>query len=344
MIHTPDVSVIVPCYNAAKYLPFCLRSIQEQSLGMDRLPLIFIDDASTDDTLHILQAFEASYPEQVILIPLAENQGQGYARNLALEYALGTYILYVDADDAIAPYTIELLLKHAAALSCDMLEFDFFRQENPWQDQQTAFQCEPSLYTVTDAASRQMFCTSVLKYGTVCNKLYRRSLLQEHQIRNAEHLAHEDTIFSQLATFYVTRYAYLSVPLYYYRPNPQSTMLKTQANDYHQFDRLKVQIQFLEECEARGLLKDYYLAIETMFIRTYYLDTLLFLLERFSKAPLRQLREMQDTVATCFPSYCNNPFLFYQQTPLETLLLSTLDTEFSQESFTLLKTQVRQLL
>ncbi len=125
MKNLPTVSIITPCYNSVSWLPACMESLTSQSIGMENLEFIFVDDASSDDTLAVLEDFEARFPEQVILIPLAENQGQGFARNLALTYASGDYVLYVDSDDAIAPYALELLLKHAASLNCDILEFDF---------------------------------------------------------------------------------------------------------------------------------------------------------------------------------------------------------------------------
>ena len=340
MKNIPTVSIITPCYNSVSWLPACMESLTSQSIGMENLEFIFIDDASSDNTLAILQDFEARFPEQVILIPLTENQGQGFARNLALSYASGDYVLYVDSDDAIAPYALELLLKHAASLHCDILEFDFTRTPDAWPHQTDAFAVVPVSCQVTDSASRQVYCTSVPKSGIICNKLYRRDLLVEHQIRNAEHLAHEDTLFSQLVSFYVDSYAYLPVPLYFYRLNINSTMLKGQIDDFHQFDRLKVQMQFLEECEQRGFLKDYYFAVEAMFVRTYYIDTLLFVLDRFTYAPLAQLQIMQNTVRTCFPSWRANPFLSQQQSPIEQLLFSTLEQTFTSENFLALKNQI----
>ncbi len=340
MKNIPTVSIITPCYNSVSWLPACMESLTSQSIGMENLEWIFIDDASSDNTLAILQDFEARFPEQVILIPLTENQGQGFARNLALSYASGDYVLYVDSDDAIAPYALELLLKHAASLNCDILEFDFTRTPDAWTHQTDAFAIVPVSCQVTDSASRQVYCTSVPRSGIICNKLYRRDLLVEHQIRNAEHLAHEDTLFSQLVSFYVDSYAYLPVPLYFYRLNINSTMLKGQIDDFHQFDRLKVQMQFLEECEQRGFLKDYYFAVEAMFVRTYYIDTLLFVLDRFTYAPLAQLQIMQNTVRTCFPSWRANPFLSQQQSPIEQLLFSTLEHTFTSENFLALKNQI----
>lgn len=336
----PDISIIIPCYNAAEYLPACIDSLKNQTIGLANFEFIFVDDASSDNTFTILSDFEADFSNQTILLPLSQNQGQGFARNLALSYANGKYILYVDADDTLAPYALELLLQHANKFNCDILEFDFIRTEQAWMNQSDAFQSNVSSYQVTDTISRQIFCTSVPRFGTICNKLYCRAFLIEHQIRNAEYLVHEDTLFSQLASLYTERYAYLPVPLYFYRPNPDSTMLKAHTNDLHQFDRLQVQLQFLKECEHRGLLQKYYLAIECMFLRTYYIDTLLFVLQRFSTAPLTKLQEMQNTVLTCFPAWQNNPFLSYQQTPLEQLLLSTLEQTFSEEYFEVLKTQI----
>lgn len=340
MKNSTDITIITPCYNAAAFLPACIDSLTTQTIDMERLQLIFIDDASTDSTPDILKDLESRFPEQVLLLTLAQNQGQGYARNLALSYAVGEYILYVDADDTIADYALELLLERAQALQCDMLEFDFFRQELSWQAKSSAYSSSPSTYHVSNTVERQFFCTSVPRFGTVWNKLYRRELLVKNEICFAEHLVHEDTLFSQLASLYITDYAYLPVPLYFYRPNPNGTMLKSQTDDLHQFDRLKVQLQFLEECEQRNLLHDNYFAIEAMFLRTYYFDTLLFVLERFSEPPLEQLLEMQHTIQVCFPSWRNNPFLSRQQTPLEEFLLSSLDYPFSRENFQLLKSKL----
>ena len=95
------VSVIIPCYNATKWLPKCFLTLVSQTIGMSELELIFVDDASTDDgaTYAMLQEFERAYPEQILVIYLEKNMRQGGARNIALQYASGEYIAFVDADD-----------------------------------------------------------------------------------------------------------------------------------------------------------------------------------------------------------------------------------------------------
>lgn len=87
------VSVIVPCHNAAKWLPQCFLSLVQQSIGMDALELIFVDDASDDagETWALLEEFERAYPESIMIIHLEDNLRQGGARNVALGYATGEY-------------------------------------------------------------------------------------------------------------------------------------------------------------------------------------------------------------------------------------------------------------
>ena len=144
MTNSPDISIIIPCYNSAPYLRNCLDSVLTQTINLHHLQLIIINDASTDSTADILSEYESKYPHEILLLNLSENQGQGYARNLALTYASGTYILYVDADDLIAPYSIELLLNHATLLQCDILEFCFTRNYNDLTNLSTAFTINPS--------------------------------------------------------------------------------------------------------------------------------------------------------------------------------------------------------
>ena len=98
------ISVIIPCFNATKYLPKCFMSLVQQTIGIDQIELIFVDDASTDEdaTWNMLQEFERAYPESIKILKLEENMRQGGARNVALQYATGEYIAFVDADDFVA--------------------------------------------------------------------------------------------------------------------------------------------------------------------------------------------------------------------------------------------------
>ena len=75
------VSVIIPCYNVESYIDRCFNSLVNQTIGMEHLELIFINDESTDCTMEKLLQYEQQYPENIILINFETNQRQGTARN-----------------------------------------------------------------------------------------------------------------------------------------------------------------------------------------------------------------------------------------------------------------------
>lgn len=93
----PTLSVIVPVYNVASYLPECLESILGQSFT--DLEVIAVDDGSTDDCLEILRRYAAGDPRLRVLTQ--ENSGQGAARNLGVAEARGRFLTFCDSDDTV---------------------------------------------------------------------------------------------------------------------------------------------------------------------------------------------------------------------------------------------------
>ena len=89
------ISVIVPIYNAEKYLSQCLKSIVSQSL--EDIEILCINDGSIDDSEKILRDYEAQYPQ--IRLFNQENQGVSVARNSGIEHATGEFVAFVDSDD-----------------------------------------------------------------------------------------------------------------------------------------------------------------------------------------------------------------------------------------------------
>lgn len=96
------VSIIIPCYNGSKFI----RATLESALGQTRLPheIIVIDDGSTDDSAAIAESFGP--PVRVIR---QKNQGESVARNRGLGEAVGTHVLFLDADDLLWPESLERL-------------------------------------------------------------------------------------------------------------------------------------------------------------------------------------------------------------------------------------------
>jgi glycosyltransferase involved in cell wall biosynthesis len=100
----PTVSIIIPCYQQAKYLPEALESLLQQTL--QDWEAIIINDASPDDTLAVVNAW-LQRDARIRLVDLPENGGVCCARNAGITVAKGTYLLPLDADDTIAPTYLE---------------------------------------------------------------------------------------------------------------------------------------------------------------------------------------------------------------------------------------------
>ena len=90
------VSILMAVYNTAEYLPQCLDSLLDQTMG--DFQVICVDDASTDDSLKVLESY-AHGDSRIEVISLAENHGQAFARNQGLMRAQGTYTCFLDSDD-----------------------------------------------------------------------------------------------------------------------------------------------------------------------------------------------------------------------------------------------------
>ena len=117
------VSVIVPVYNTAKYLPSCLDSILNQTY--QNLEIIIIDDGSTDHSPSIIKSYIPKDPR--IKVITQKNQGLSAARNSGLKKATGQYITFVDSDDTIDPNMLQSMVDalqkhHADIAACSFKE------------------------------------------------------------------------------------------------------------------------------------------------------------------------------------------------------------------------------
>lgn len=104
-MHQPKVSIIIPCYNAAKMIARCLHSCFEQVYP--NIEIIIVDNNSTDDSISIAK-LAASATQQSVLITQCSSTGQNYAHNHGFALATGDYIQWLDADDELEPNKIAL--------------------------------------------------------------------------------------------------------------------------------------------------------------------------------------------------------------------------------------------
>src|ERR1051326_6194318 len=103
----PDVSIVIPMYNAAEWIEATLRSVAEQRLARERLELIVIDDGSRDDSVQMVASILEAHALEARVIA-SENVGASAARNKGWKLARADWVQFLDADDLLAPSKLEL--------------------------------------------------------------------------------------------------------------------------------------------------------------------------------------------------------------------------------------------
>ena len=111
------VSIVVPVYNTGDKLIRCLDSILSQTHR--NLQIILVDDGSKDDSLSLCRKYAAE--DGRILVMSHENHGVSYTRNRGIRAADGDYLMFLDADDSVAPDWVEQYLKAAEAENADIV-------------------------------------------------------------------------------------------------------------------------------------------------------------------------------------------------------------------------------
>lgn len=117
-VKNPIISVVIPFYNIDQYVRYCLDSILRQSFPLGKYEVICIDDGSVDGTGAILDEYASRHNNCRVVH--TENQGLSAARNEGVKRATGGYITFVDGDDFVSPYYLELLYGTLMSSGCGL--------------------------------------------------------------------------------------------------------------------------------------------------------------------------------------------------------------------------------
>lgn len=170
------VSVIIPIYKVEKFIERCARSLMEQTLK--DVEYIFVDDASPDGSISVLQKVLADYPERINYVRIlthTENKGLPAARNTGLAVAQGEYIFHCDSDDFVERDMLGQLYSKAIKTDADIVWCDWYLTfENSER-----YMKQPDYATPLEALKAML--GGAMKYN-VWNKLIRRSLYVENEI------------------------------------------------------------------------------------------------------------------------------------------------------------------
>ncbi len=211
----PSVSVIVPVYNAEKYLARCVGSLAAQTLM--EAEYIFVDDCSTDHSLALLQELTASMlPSQVRIVALEHNGGVAHARNAGLDIAQGEYVIHADSDDWTEPDMLERMYRLAKESNADIVGCNFV---NEYGDRQTTKK-QPYADDMHENMRRLL---DGRIFPSLWSSLVRHDLIKNHGITFPDGLnMGEDLLFLVKVYAHAESLVSTSLPLYHYLHRPES--------------------------------------------------------------------------------------------------------------------------
>lgn len=256
----------------------------------------------------MLQDFERAYPESIMAIQLAENMRQGGARNVALTYATGEYIAFVDADDFVREDFLKKAYEIARSTDADMVQFEYELYTERLGNVPSGRKIERESICLENIAQRKRFLVEEkITYGC-WNKLYRRELIARAGVKYAEHVIYEEPLFVYPLLFFGKRFEIVPDVFYYYRQNLTGTM----RSDMKQLETLKmhaqVQLDVWNFMKTTEFWQDYYEEIKLYFLHTYLYETLLFAAQREFSLPESFIRELTDTVKSEVSDYTSSQY------------------------------------
>ena len=242
------ISIIVPVFNAEKYIGETLQSISEQSFS--EYELILVNDGSKDSSMEIVETFRSKISNMVIINQ--KNSGVSAARNNAMKVARGAYIGFVDADDILHKDYLKILYettkKNADIVFC---EYDIFYNSDKIQlDNVDCIEPEELCHKY----DKKTFDYAMdIGFGTSpCIKIYKTEIIRKYNIIFDEQSSFgEDMFFNWKVFLESSNIYYIHRKLYFYRQSPYSATLKFHPRLFENYMREYDSIRRF--CEENGL-------------------------------------------------------------------------------------------
>lgn len=216
------VSVIIPVYNAEKYLAQCLESVLGQTVS--DFEVLVVDDGSTDGSELVAERFAAR--DSRVRIFRQPNSGVSAARNLALDHARGLYVVFVDSDDWVDADHLERLLDSGIGESG--IAFTNFIRERTDGSVPGTPEPMPRFEVRGDRESCMKGFARLMRiscFGWTWNKMFCRATIERNGLRFDTNIHYaEDEIFTARYCTHVTHVVCSSHPTYHYRFVPDSLL------------------------------------------------------------------------------------------------------------------------
>lgn len=246
----PQISIIVPVYNAEKYLPQCIDSLLSQTLR--DIEIILVNDGSTDLSLDICEQYAKK--DSRIMIISKNNEGVANARGDGIRKASADYISFIDSDDYYEPNFCEKMYTCITRSDADLVECDYYNVFDTYRREHWIYSSDMELNT---NKFYEIVVRKTIVNGSeavvLWNKLYRKELIKK-TIKEFGENQLEDYLFNAQYYTAVKRYKYIHQCLTNYRQVSMSLSRKCNLQAYEILKKVEV---IKEKCLGKmGLVTD----------------------------------------------------------------------------------------
>ncbi len=208
------LSIIIPVYNAEKFIERCVNSIIDQAKDFSDIELVIINDGSTDKSPQILKRLQDLYP--IIILYDQQNSGEGHTRNVGLEKAKGDYIWFIDADDYIEGTVLNNIHKTLVNQKPETILFGY-KSVDLEGEKLSEVKYEDAVLTADELISKSLYS------NTVWSKVINRNLIRSNKLSfDPTVKTATDFDFSFRVLYYSEKIAMLNDVSYNYVVNPDS--------------------------------------------------------------------------------------------------------------------------
>ena len=263
------VSIIVPVYNAEKYLEKCLDSIINQTYK--NLEILCVNDGSTDNSLSILTKYTKK--DKRIIIETIPNSGVSKARNIAISKATGNYIMFVDSDDYVELSMVEKMIQSLEKNKADVVRCNnFLEKENgnikKIEDYHLKNQSLNS-NQIDESIISDIITGKLLTYS--CVLLIKKETLMKTNLFYEKLKIYEDRVLYLELFLELNKIYFLNEPLYHYVIHSNSCVNSKKLASSHLYNTIagwEIIISILKEHQIKtdNLLKQ---------LNTYYLEMII---------------------------------------------------------------------
>ena len=292
-----EVTIGIPVYNVEKYIRLTMDSALAQTF--ESIEFLVLDDCGTDRSMDIVREYQNTHPrgKDIRIVRQPQNGGLGRARNRIIEEASGNYLYHLDADDAIAPNTIQLLYDNAQRYDADMVYGSYKRIEQFDEEMKETEYRYPSMHFLKEHefADRVYSDYGFLQANT-WNFLIKRDIYINNNIRHKAVNYWEDFSTTIDLPTYVTRVVLLSDITYYYycRYGSLSNFSKRDHIDKSEIEKtLDAMAQVKHNSDRIKLMPYFHKRMNKVMMTHFYMVCAIMKEEKIITPPFTQ-QEMRD--------------------------------------------------